>query len=143
ALARLSQIDARESAPVLMSYSYAAGELLAFARHRGWRTVLCQIDPGPREEDIVGKLHDAAVGQGSRWQRAPKTYWSEWRRECALADRIVVNSCWSRDALVGEGISVDKIRIVPLAYEPPSDALYFQRHYPKAFVSARPLRVLF
>ena len=106
ALARLSRVDVGKSAPVLMSYSYAAGELFAFARRRGWRTVLCQIDPGPAEEEIVSKLHETATGQGSSWERAPKTYWSEWRRECALADRIVVNSSWSRDALLGEGIPV-------------------------------------
>jgi glycosyltransferase involved in cell wall biosynthesis len=143
ALSRLSRIDAGKSMPVLMSYSYAAGDLFAFARRKGWRTVLCQIDPGPREEEIVSKLHDAAARRGSSWQRAPRTYWSEWRRECAFADRIVVNSSWSQDALVGEGIPTDKIRVVPLAYERPSGALEFRRRYPAAFDRARPLRVLF
>lgn len=143
ALSRLSRIDASTSTPVLMSYSYAAGELFAYARHKGWRTVLCQIDPGPREEEIVSKLHEGGEGQGSSWERAPKTYWSDWRNECALADRIVVNSSWSRDALIGEGIPSKKIRIVPLAYERSSGALGFQRRYPTSFDSARPLRVLF
>src|SRR5262249_35483804 len=106
-------------------------------------TVLCQIDPGPREEEIVSKLHDATPGQGSSWQRAPSTHWSEWRHECTLADRIVVNSSWSRDALVGEGIPADKIRVVPLAYERPSAALDLRRRYPTSFDRARPLRVLF
>ena len=143
ALSKLSRFDVGRSAPVLMSYSYAASELFAFARRRGWRTVLSQIDPGPAEEDIVSTLHDALPRQGSRWERAPKTYWSQWRRECALADRIVVNSSWSRDALAGEGIPVDKIRIVPLAYKPSPDALEFRRRYPTSFDRDRPLRVLF
>jgi glycosyltransferase involved in cell wall biosynthesis len=143
ALSRLSQIDVGKRAPVLMSYSYAAGELFAFARSRGWRTVLGQIDPGPGEEEIVSKLHDAAAGQGSSWEPAPKTYWSEWRRECALADRIVVNSSWSRDALVGEGIPADKIRVVPLAYERPPGSIDLRRRYPACFDRTRPLRVLF
>ena len=143
ALSRLSRIDVGKGAPILMSYSYAAGELFAFARRRGWRTVLCQIDPGPREEEIVSKLHNVASGQGSSWQRAPTTYWTEWRHECTLADRIVVNSSWSRHALVGEGIPADKIRIVPLAHERPSGALDFRRRYPTSFNKARPLRVLF
>ena len=89
------------------------------------------------------KLHDAEAGQGSSWERAPKAYWTEWRRECALADRIVVNSSWSRDALVGEGIPADKIRVVPLAYERPAGALEFRRRFPTSFDRARPLRVLF
>jgi glycosyltransferase involved in cell wall biosynthesis len=143
ALSKLSRIDVGKNAPVLMSYSYAAGDLFAFARRRGWRTVLGQIDPGPAEEEIVSKLHDATSLQGSSWERAPKTYWSEWRRECTLADRIVVNSSWSRDALVSEGIPADKIRVVPLAYERPSGNLDFRRRYPTSFDRARPLRVLF
>jgi glycosyltransferase involved in cell wall biosynthesis len=143
AVERLSQIDPGEGPPVVMAYSYAALDILRLARSRGWRTVLGQIDPGPREEEIVSKLHDAAPGRGSSWVRAPKTYWSEWRRECMLADRIVVNSSWSREALIGEGIPAKKIRVVPLAYERPSGVLDFRRRYPTSFDRARPLRVLF
>jgi glycosyltransferase involved in cell wall biosynthesis len=143
AIERLSRIDPGERAPVVMAYSYAALDILRLARSRGWRTVLGQIDPGPAEEEIVSKLHDATLGRGSSWLRAPKTYWSEWRRECTLADRIVVNSSWSRDALVGEGIPAGKIRVVPLAYEPPAGALEFRRRFPTSFDRARPLRVLF
>lgn len=143
ALARLSKVAPRGEAPVLMSYSYAAAELFAFARRRGWRTVLGQIDPGPAEERIVGALHDADPHSGGAWQRAPAAYWSAWRRECALADRIVVNSAWSRDALVGEGIAAEKIRIVPLAYQRPAESANFIRRYPPSFSAARPLRVLF
>jgi glycosyltransferase involved in cell wall biosynthesis len=143
ALSKLSRIDVGKSAPVLMSYSYAAGELFAFARRRGWRTVLGQIDPGPAEEEIVSKLHDATPRQGGSWERAPKSYWSEWRRECTLADCIVVNSSWSRDALVGEGIPAAKITVVPLAYERPQGSADFRRRYPHFFGGSRPLRVLF
>lgn len=143
ALSKLSQITAGESAPILMSYSYAAAELFAFARRRGWRTVLGQIDPGPAEEEIVSELHGATPQQGSSWTRAPQAYWSEWKRECALADRIVVNSSWSRAALLQEGIPDDKIRVVPLAYERPPGSSDFCRRYPYSFSSARPLRVLF
>lgn len=143
ALSKLSQIPASESPPVLMSYSYAAAELFAFARRRGWRTVLGQIDPGPAEEDIVSELHEASPSLGSSWARAPEAYWSQWRLECALADRIVVNSAWSRTALQNIGIPQDKIRVVPLAYEPSQGSGNFNRRYPSSFNSARPLRVLF
>ena len=143
ALARLSQVVAGERAPILMSYSYAAAELFAFARRKGWRTVLGQIDPGPVEEEIVGGLHAAAPRAGSEWTRAPSAYWSAWKRECALADRIVVNSSWSRAALLQEGVPADKIRIVPLAYERPPESMAFRRRYPSSFSSTRPLRVLF
>lgn len=143
ALSKLSQISAGGRAPILMSYSYAAAELFAFARRKGWRTVLGQIDPGPAEEQIESGLHSNTPIQGSHWTPVPAAYWSEWRCECELADRIVVNSSWSRAALLGEGIPAEKIRIVPLAYERPSGSAEFSRRYPPSFSSARPLRVLF
>ena len=115
----------------VFAYSYAAREIFEFARARGWRTVLGQIDPGPAEERIVAD------------QKAPKEYWDNWRRECSLADRIVVNSKWSRDALFSEGVPAEKIRIIPLAYEPWTDTHSFQRLYPRTFNAERRLRVLF
>src|SRR2546426_665548 len=89
---------------VLFAYSYAARDIFRFAKRRGWRTVLGQIDPGPPEERIVAALHS----ENPRWQAdgqiAPPVYWEHWREECALADRIVVNSPWSQLALVEAGV---------------------------------------
>src|ERR1043165_7913730 len=121
----------------IFAYSYAAAEIFDFARTRGWRTVLGQIDPGPAEERIVAGLKD------DKWKPAPKEYWDNWRREWALADRIVVNSNWSRDALLAEGVPAEKISVIPLAYESSSDARSFQRLHPDAFSVERPMRVLF
>lgn len=126
-------------ARTVFAYSYAAERIFKFARERGWRTVLGQIDLGPADERIVARLHEKQNG----WEPAPAEYWDRWRTECALADQIVVNSAWSRDALLGEGVAAEKIRVVPLAYEPPHESKLFQRNYPNAFTSARPLRVLF
>ncbi len=126
----------------VFAYSYAAAEIFKFARARGWRTVLGQIDLGPADERLIAELHKNA-GVEHKWNPAPKEYWDNWRLECSLADQIVVNSAWSRDALLSEGIPAEKIRLIPLAYEPQTDSSSFQRHYPHAFSSERPLRVLF
>ena len=122
----------------IFAYSYAAADIFKFARERGWRTVLGQIDPGPAEERIV-----AGLQKDGKWHPAPKAYWDNWRRECALADQIVVNSQWSKDALLGEGVPAEKIKIIPVAYESGADTRSFQRLYPRAFSAERPLRVLF
>lgn len=122
----------------VFAYSYAAKDILEFARARGWRTVLGQIDPGPVEERIVAKLNNR-----NGWQPAPPEYWKRWRSECDLADQIVVNSDWSRDALLSEGVTPEKIRVVPLAFEPSPQSQSFTRHYPEKFTPERPMRVLF
>lgn len=125
----------------VFAYSYAAKEIFEFARARGWRTVLGQIDPGPAEERIVAGLQSPISHK--HWEPAPKVYWDNWRDECSLADQIVVNSNWSRDALIAEGVATEKLRVIPVAYEEGNDASSFQRHYPRAFSAERPLRVLF
>jgi glycosyltransferase involved in cell wall biosynthesis len=133
--------DNRE--PTLFSYSYTALEPFRFAKSRGWGTVLGQIDPGPQEENIVAEevAHESALAGG--WVPAPASYWSDWREECALADRILVNSQWSRSCLLKVGINDSKLFVIPLAYQSPMTDTPIIRDYPRHFTPDRPLRVLF
>jgi glycosyltransferase involved in cell wall biosynthesis len=131
------------SRPTLLAYSYAALELFRYAKTRGWRTILGQIDPGLVEEKLVLEEHAKHPNYQSTWQPAPPRYWASWQEECSLADRIVVNSLWSSQALQQVGIPANKIDIIPLAYQPPEQARDFIRTYPPAFSAERPLRVLF
>jgi glycosyltransferase involved in cell wall biosynthesis len=137
---RITQSGAR---PVLFTYSYAALELLRYAKSQGWFTILGQIDPGPVEEQIVIAEHQKHPHLAPDWQPVPLQYWESWRVECELSDRIVVNSTWSKQALEQAGIETTKIDIVPLAYSPPAAAQSFRRTYPIQFSVQRPLRVLF
>jgi glycosyltransferase involved in cell wall biosynthesis len=129
--------------PTLFSYSHAAREIFRFAKSRGWRTVLGQIDPGPVEEKIVAEevAHEPALA--GEWVPAPASYWSDWHEECTLADRIVVNSKWSRSCLVEAGVNDSKLFVIPLAYESPITDTLITREYPPHFTRDRPLRVLF
>lgn len=137
------QLSSLNSPPTLFAYSYAALELFHYAKARGWRTILGQIDPGPTEEKLVLEEHARHSIYESTWQPAPPHYWVRWQEECSLADRILVNSFWSSQALQQAGIPANKIDIIPLAYEPPEQARDFVRTYPSAFSAERPLRVLF
>lgn len=128
----------------IFSYSYTAKEIFALGKQVGCRLVLGQIDPGIGEENIVAdevaKLADIDTG----FVRAPQAYWDDWRSECDLADHIVVNSAWSKDLLVDDGVSVDKIEIIPLVEcsgngLPPDRA----RTFPESFTTERPLNVLY
>lgn len=132
-----------KSSPTLFAYSYAALELFRYAKSQGWRTVLGQIDPGNMDEKLVLAEHIKHADYQSTWEPAPTKYWVKWQEECSLADRILVNSSWSKQALEQVGISKSKIAIIPLAYEAPASARNFIRTYPKTFSKERPLRVLF
>jgi glycosyltransferase involved in cell wall biosynthesis len=102
--------------PTLFAYSYAARDIFHWAKQRGWRTVLGQIDPGPEEERIVQAEHKRYGHLTSTWQPAPDGYWAAWREELALADRVIVNSEWSRECLRREGFPEEKLEVVPLVY---------------------------
>jgi hypothetical protein len=142
------QLSTTNSQPVLLSYSYTALEPFRYAKAHGWKTLLVQIDPGPEEEAIMAaeaaRVPELAVG----WQPAPAEYWTSWREECTLADRIVVNSEWSREGLIRGGVPREKVSLIPLAYEAPEvtgqdSEAGSARSYPARFTQERPLRVLF
>jgi glycosyltransferase involved in cell wall biosynthesis len=141
AVSRLTGSGLLRGKPVVFAYSYAALDILRAAKDAGCMTVLGQIDPAISEENIVAAATGAHPELQVDWQRAPASYWAAWREECDLADRIVVNSPWARDGLIAAGITADKLRIVPLAYE--GAVRGETRIYPTTFDAARPLRLLF
>ena len=143
-----SQLSAIDYQPILLSYSYTALEPFRYAKAHGWKTLLVQIDPGPEEEAIVAEEAARVRELAAGWQPAPTEYWALWREKCKLADRIVVNSEWSREALVRRGIPLDKISVIPVAYEArevrgQTSEIRRARSYPARFTQERPLRILF
>jgi glycosyltransferase involved in cell wall biosynthesis len=135
--------ETRKTQPIIFAYSYAAREIFRFAKQRGWKTVLGQIDPGPVEEKIVAEEAARVPELAGNWQPAPLQYWDTWQEECSLADHIMVNSEWSRTALVQRGVTGSKLSVVPLAYESPVTDTPITRSYPTHFTRDRPLGVLF
>jgi glycosyltransferase involved in cell wall biosynthesis len=137
-LHRLANSLTTDAQPTLFSYSYAARDLFREAKELGWKTILGQIDPGPGEHALVGRLAD----EFPEWNsfilpQPPPSYWDDWREECELADEIIVNSSWSAKILGESGISAEKMRVIPLAYE--SEA---PKYHEKTY-NNRPLRLLF
>jgi glycosyltransferase involved in cell wall biosynthesis len=147
-LPRSFTLSTSDSQPILLSYSYTALEPFRYAKANGWKTLLVQIDPGPEEERIVAEETAREPELTGEWYPAPPEYWAFWREECKLADCIIVNSEWTREGLVRGGVPVEKMSIIPLAYEPGVSSARLieprlQRRYPDRFTSERPLRALF
>jgi len=106
----------------VFSYSYCALEIFRYARSRGWRTVLGQIDLGPGEDQLEKQiLLEHPAWHCSTVHSPPPDYWSDWREECELTDRMIVNSEWARGAMIKEGMDPGKLCVIPLAYEELSD----------------------
>src|SRR5438874_4540188 len=133
---------------IIFAYSYAARDIFRFAKQRGWKTALGQIDPGPVEEKIVADEAARVPELAGDWRPAPPEYWDNWQEQCSLADHIIVNSKWSRTCLLKAGVNGEKVSVIPLAYQGIEDRgqrseVRGGRQYPDEFDEQRPLRVLF
>jgi Glycosyl transferases group 1 len=129
--------------PIVFAYSYSALEILEAAKSAGCVAILGQIDPGPEEDALIARLAESN-GRSGKIPRPSQAYWDLWRRECAIADVVIVNSSWSASLVSKAGIPDKKIQIVPLAYR--ADGTLPDgsgRAYPKAFTAQRPLNLLF
>jgi glycosyltransferase involved in cell wall biosynthesis len=114
----LERVELNPLQDVFFGFNTSSLETLATLKTRGIFTVLDQVDPGQVEERII--LEEVQRWPG--WENAPSafrpTYWDRIRAEWACADLVMVNSEWSAAGLVEQGLSRDKIIVVPLAIEP-------------------------
>ena len=127
----------------LFAYSYAALELFCYAKSRGWKTILGQIDPGIIEEQLIIQKVEQYPKLAANLSIPLPEYWTNWQQECALADKVIVNSDWSNKALQQASIAKNKTITIPLAYQASKATKEFVRTYPNSFDQQRPLKVLF
>jgi glycosyltransferase involved in cell wall biosynthesis len=100
-------------------YAYDTGALETFewCRSRNLKCVLNQMDPNRIEVDLVRAEEKQWPGWAVQAIEVPEAYFARREREWALADRIVVNSEFSRRALLQQGVPPEKLVVIPLCYE--------------------------
>jgi glycosyltransferase involved in cell wall biosynthesis len=76
-----------------------------------------QIDAARTHERVVIEEEQKWPGWQSTARRVPEEYWQRLKAEWTVADGVVVNSNWSRNALISQGVRAEKITVIPLAYE--------------------------
>ena len=130
-------------ADVFFCYCYGMDRAVARAKANGMRVILGQIDPGPVEDRKVEELTRKHSAYRDSFRPGSVDYYEKWRRECQLADRIVVNSTWSADALVQAGVPPQKLAVIPLVHTPPERTKGWARAFPERLDDNRRLRVLF
>lgn len=106
----------------VFAYSYAALEILVAAKKIGATAILGQIDPGIHERKLVIEEERHWPQYVSEPQVIVEEYETRNQREWDIADWVVVNSKWSKKCMELEGADPNKIRVCPLAYEPPAIA---------------------
>lgn len=92
-------------------------EALEYLKERNIFTVVDQVDPGRVEEDLVVEEAKSFPGWANQPGRLPEEYWQRLRQEWTLASLVLVNSEWSKQALIRQGVPSAKIIVVPLGID--------------------------
>lgn len=124
---------------VFFGYDTGFLEAAAWAKDRGAACVVCQMDPSRTEVELVREESRRWPNWARQGIDVPEDYFAWRKTEWALADAVMVNSRWSREALIQQGVAPGKIAVVPLAYESPVETAFF----PKTKEENDKLNVLF
>ncbi len=92
-------------------------ETLQALRARGIRTIVDQIDPARVEEELVFQETQRWPGWQESTGRIPAAYFARLSAEWDAADLVLVNSAWSKQALMAQGVPEAKLLTVAVAYE--------------------------
>lgn len=102
---------------VFFGYDTGFFEAAAWAKNRGAACVVGQMDPARTEVEMVREEEKLWPGWAKKPIIVPEEYFLWRQSEWALADIVMVNSRWTHDALLKQGVPASKLAIVPLAYE--------------------------
>lgn len=106
----------KEKFNTFFGFSSASLEALREARNLGALAVLDEIAPTHLEDRIVAEERSRFPGWEAATEQTPPLFLERLEQEWEAADRIVVNSNWSRKALLARGVPDGKIRVVPISY---------------------------
>ena len=147
-------MKARRSLPensVFFGYDTCSLEVMEHFKQRGVACIVDQIDPCRVEVEMVQGEHQAWPGWEEHPLDVPDEFFERHINEWAIADRVVVNSEFSRKGLMQQGVPGDKIVVIPLGFglpagrngDPSEGTNVLLRIMPKSFTRENPLRVLF
>jgi glycosyltransferase involved in cell wall biosynthesis len=99
------------------AYDTGALETLKWCREQGIKCILNQMDPNRVEVELVRFEEKQWPGWALEAIKVPEQYFARREQEWFLADRVVVNSEFSRQALLQQGVLPEKLAVVPLCFE--------------------------
>jgi glycosyltransferase involved in cell wall biosynthesis len=90
---------------------------LEVLQSRGVHCVVNQMDPNRVEVDLVREEERSWPGWVVDKIQVPEEYFRRREREWEVADRVVVNSDYCRQALESQGVPSEKLVVIPLSYD--------------------------
>lgn len=101
-------------------YDTGSLEVLEYLAGTSCVTVVDQMDPGRVHREIMIQESEDWPGWAKHEPRIYEPYEKRRETEWNLSSLVVVNSEWSKKALMEQGVPAKKISVISLAYEPPS-----------------------
>jgi glycosyltransferase involved in cell wall biosynthesis len=126
-----------ENRSVFFGYDTGSLEILDALAETDCFTIVDQIDPGKVQTEIARKEVERWPGWALKEPTRSREYEDRRQAEWQMASAVVVNSEWSKRALIQQDVPRDKINVVPLAFEP-----HGKVSGPVASPAQRPLRIL-
>jgi glycosyltransferase involved in cell wall biosynthesis len=105
------------SKTVFFGYDTGFLEPGQWVRERGGTAIVCQMDPSRFEVDLVREEEKRWPGWAKHPLEVPEAYFQRREQEWAAADIVMVNSEWTKAALIQQGVPESKIATVPLVFE--------------------------
>ena len=124
---------------VFFGYDTGSLEVLQALKNTDWITVVDQIDDGKVGKRIVAQEIERWPGWATSVPVLHERYDRRRYREWQEADIVVVNSEWSKRALLEQDVEERKIFVIPLAYEKKNYSMRERKH---SVSRAEPLRIL-
>jgi len=129
----------------IIFFGYDTGflEPARWIKEKGGKSIVCQMDPSRYEVDLIREEGLRWPGLAKKPLDVPESYFKRREAEWAIADLVMVNSDWSKQALIRQGACDEKIVVVPLAYEAEKTNGKGLKLKKEVFTQKQPLRVLF
>jgi glycosyltransferase involved in cell wall biosynthesis len=106
-----------ENFTTLFSFSGASLEALLHARKLGALSVLDEIAPSHLEDEIIAEEQSRFPLLEPHSSPTPASFFERIEAEWDAADRVLVNSNWTKSALLARGVPLEKIYVVPISYD--------------------------
>lgn len=130
--------DSQVAHKAYFGFTSTSLETLQLFAEAGGVTILDQIDPLCVEHRIIQEEREKWPGWEPDKEQPNNAYIERVQAEWRLATHVLVNSEWTAQALIEQGVPRGKIMVIPQAYEGPVGELKTEDH----FDGRRPLRVL-
>ena len=98
----------------VFAFAGSSLEVINYEKHIGNAVIVDQVDTGKELEDTIAEEVHRFDHRCDTYYQLPTWYYERLREEWNLADRILVNSAWTKRCLANYGVGADKIDIVPL-----------------------------